>query len=172
MAAAVITNPLFQTVADITRNKSGWSGREIWDETDTTEERTFKQMLHVWQTAVPSLMYRGIYWDKLYNAATGRPSKMGKVTPIAPAVAHTIFGLRAQPIDVTQQQQFRLFEKRKQVEELEGKIRDIIIRETSGNIEEEEYTKRKDQYLKQIETIVGEMSDIAGAALPTPEVKE
>lgn len=172
LAGALITNPLFQIVADLTRNKSGWSGREIYDETDTPEEKTFKQMVHTWQTAVPSLMYRGIYWDKLYESATGKPSKMGKVRPLGPAIAHTIFGLRAQPIDVTQQQQFRLMEKRRQVNELEGKIRDIIIREASGNIEEGEYTKRRDQYLKQIETLVGEMSDIAGVAIPTPEVKE
>jgi len=172
LAGAVITNPLFQTVADITRNKSGWSGWEIYDETDTPEEKTFKQMLHVWQTAVPSLMYRGIYWDKLYESATGKPSKMGKVRPIGPAIAHTIFGLRAQPIDVTQQQQFRLMEKRKQVEELEGKIRDIIIREASGNIDEKEYNQKRDQYQKQIETILIEMSDVAAVDVTMPEKEE
>lgn len=172
LAGAVITNPLFQTVADITRNKSGWSGWEIYDETDTPEEKTFKQMLHVWQTAVPSLMYRGIYWDKLYESATGKPSKMGKVRPIGPAIAHTIFGLRAQPIDVTQQQQFRLMEKRGQIAELEGKIRDIIIREASGNIEEKEYNQKRDQYLKQIETVLTEMSDVAAVDVTMPEREE
>jgi hypothetical protein len=152
----VITNPLVQITADIARNKSGWSGREIWNDTDTTEEQNFKKMLYVWQAAVPSLMYKGIYWDKLYNAATGRPSKMGEIQPLAPAIAHTIFGLRTQAIDVEQQKLFRMIEKQKSVQELEGKIRDIVIREANGNIDEEEYTKKRDQYIQQIQGLLSE----------------
>lgn len=154
LLSTTVTNPLFQIVADITRNKSGWSGREIYKGTDTQKEKTFKQMVHLWQTAVPSLMYKGIYWDKIYESATGKPSKMGKIRPLAPTIAHTVFGLRTQPIDVAEQEKFRLMEKREEVQELEGKIRDIVIRLNAGNIDEEEYTKRRDQYFKQIQELL------------------
>ena len=156
LLSETVTNPLFVAIAETMLNKTAWSNKEIWQETDTDSEKTFKKMLHVWQTAVPSLMYKGIYWDKLYESATGKPSKMGKIRPLAPTIAHTIFGLRTQPIDVEEQERFRIFDKQKKVEELESKIRDIIIREANGNIEEEEYTKRRDQYFKQIEEILKE----------------
>jgi hypothetical protein len=156
LLGATVTNPFIVTGSELMLNKSGWSGREIYQDTDTTKEKTFKQMIHLWQTAVPSLMYKGIYWDKLYNVATGKPSKMGKIQPLAPAIAHTIFGLRAQPVDIAKEEQFRLIEKRKKVEELEGKIRDIVIREANGNIDEKEYTQKRDQYLKQIQGLLTE----------------
>lgn len=156
LLSATITNPLFQTVADITRNKSGWSGREIYEETDTPEEKTFKQMLHVWQTAMPSLMYKGIYWDKMYESATGKPSKMGKIRPLAPTIAHTIFGLRTQAIDIEQQQRFNIAAKRAKVEELEKKMADIVVRFSNDNITEEEYEEKREQYFKQIQDILSD----------------
>lgn len=156
LLAATATNPLFQIVADITRNKSGWSGREIYKETDTDKEKTFKMMLHLWETAVPSLAYKGIYWDKIYESATGKPSKMGKARPLGPTIAHTVFGLRTQAIDVEDQELFRLQEKQRKIHELEAKIRDIVIRENRGNIDEEEYTRKRDQYFNQIKELLKE----------------
>jgi len=171
LAAAVITNPLFQIVADITRNRSGWSGREIYKETDTPKEKTFKQMVHTWQTLVPSLMYKGIYWDKIYESATGKPSKMGEIRPLAPMIAHTIFGLRTQPVDVEKQKQFRLIDKRDQIEELSSKISDIVIRAQNDNITEEEYNERREQYLKQIQGLMDEISEISTVPLPEEKAK-
>lgn len=152
----VVTNPIMVVSADIMHNKSGFSGQPIWDETDTPKEQNFKKMLYLWQAAVPSLMYKGIYWDKLYNAVTERPSKMGKVPPLAPAIAHTIFGLRTVPIDVQKQTEFRMREKQVKLRELEGKIRDIVIRASNNNIDEKEYTEKREQYIQQMQAILSD----------------
>jgi hypothetical protein len=163
LLGTVVANPIIQVTADIARNKSGWNGREIWQETDTPKERTFKQMIHFWQSAAPSLMYKGIYWDKMYNAATGKPSKMGDIEPLAPAIAHTVFGLRTQAIDPEEQALFRQFEKMRKAEELEKKISDIVIRAANGNITEEEYNERREQYMQQIQGLFTEGGEGEGA---------
>ena len=159
LLGSIVTNPAVQVTADIMRNKSGFSGREIWKETDTPKEQTFKKMIHFWQTAVPSLMYKGIYWDKMYNGVTGKPSKMGEIAPVAPMVAHTLFGLRTQAVDPEQQAIYRQYEKMSQAQELEKKIADISIRETNGNITEEEYDQKREQYMEQIQSLFNEKEE-------------
>ena len=156
---SVVTNPIVQVVGDIQRNKASWSGQEIWKETDTPREKYAKQLLYTWQAAAPSLAYKGIYWDKLSEAVMGRPLKSiekDKFRLLPETVAHTIFGLRTQAIDPQRQQMFYLYDKKSQAMELGGKMRDVIIRLNSGNIEQKEYEKLMKQYTQQIERLLTE----------------
>ena len=73
-----------------------------------------------------------------------------------PTIAHTVFGLRTQPVDIEQQEKFLLMEKTGKVGELEGKIRKLILEFNANAITEEEYTKKRDQYFGQIEDILKE----------------
>lgn len=150
---SVVTNPLYQLVSDISHNKSGWTERPIWKETDLPEEKWAKQVEYIWYNLVPSLAYKGIYWDKILDAATGKPSKYGKIRPLPETIAHTIFGLRTQPIDIKRQKLFGAFEKRDQLQELNKKMTDIIRRQKAGNISKEEYNKKRQQYLQQIKDL-------------------
>jgi len=152
-------------VGDIQRNKSSWTGREIWRETDTTEEKTWAMTQYVWQNLTPGLAPKGVYWDKLSEAATGKPSKIGKVRPVPETIAHTIFGLRTQPIDVKEQKKWRLLDKQRQLKEFYGKMADITQRKRAGNITQEEYDKKKTQYLEQIKKLLVEGKDVAGVKL-------
>jgi len=148
------TNPIFQILADITRNKSGWTDREIWKETDTKEERTFKQLKYFWGAITPSLVPKGLYWDKLYESAMGIPSKYGKKRLPLETIAHTLLGLRTQAIDIQDQRKWRLLDKQGQIKELRNKMADITVRRQSGNITEKQYEKKKEQYLKQVKEIL------------------
>jgi hypothetical protein len=152
-----ITNPIFQLVADISRNKSGWTNREIYKETDTTSEKAVKSMQYIWQSLVPSLAYKGIYWDKIYNAATGKPSKTGKIPSIPETLAHTIFGLRTQAIDLELQKRLKAYESRTKMQEIRGKMIDIMQRRASGNITDEEFLRLRTQYLEQAKTMAKEI---------------
>jgi len=151
---SVITNPLIQIVGDVMRNKSSWSDREIWKETDTPEEMGYKKLEYVWRNLMPSLTPKGLYWDKLHDAVTGTPSKYGKKVPLPETIAHTVFGMRTQGIDVKEQKKFRVFDKQRQVEELSGKIKDITLRKSSGNMSQKEYDRLKEQYKNQITEIL------------------
>lgn len=145
-----ITNPLFQLTADISRNKSGWTDKEIYKGTDTTKEKTFKAMKYIWQSLTPSLAYKGIYWDKLEEAATGKKTKMGKVQPLPEAIAHTIFGLRTQAIDVKTQRRFNMYKVQKNLSELQGKMINLINERKYGRITEEEFISTRQQYINQM----------------------
>lgn len=153
---AGITNPMVQIWADLSRNKSGWTDREIYKETDTTSEKTYKALEYTWQSIMPSLAYKGIYWNKLEEAATGKPSKRGKTRPLSETIAHTVFGLRTQPIDVDEQKMFKIWDKQSRMQELESKMRDITVRFGAGNIDKEEYQKKRDQYLGQAQKLIAE----------------
>ncbi len=152
-----VTNPIIQVVGDIQRNKSSFTDREIWKETDTDQEKFLKKLEYFWMTATPSLAPKGLYWDKLEAAITKTPSKYGKVPPLKETIAHTIFGARTQPIDVKQQKIYKVRSVDRKRRELEAKLRDIAIRRKNKNITPEEYDDKKQQYLEQLRGLKEEL---------------
>jgi len=161
----LLSNPMVRIAAELATNKSVWSGRKIFDDAIPLEEQTkeyrreqtAKKMKYVWGTIAPSLAPKGLYWDRLIDAAKGRPKKTitgeKKKMLLPQTIAHTIFGLRTQPIDVKEQEFYRATEVRRKIKEIRGKLMDIGLRKRSGNITNEEYTRREKIYLDQIESI-------------------
>jgi hypothetical protein len=155
-----ITNPLFQLVADIRANKSGWTDRKIYDDAIPPEKQTeayrreqnLKKMLYVWQGLVPSLAYKGIYWDKLYGAATGKKSR-GKDMLLPEAIAHTLFGARTQAIDPQEQRRWRLLELNEEYQELRGNMLKVLMQNNNGDITKEEFEKKWDTYIEQMQKL-------------------
>lgn len=153
-----ITNPLFQLVADIRANKSGWTGRAIYDDAILPEKQTeeyrgeqnLKKMLYVWQGLVPSLAYKGIYWDKLYAAATGKKIR-GKDMLLPETIAHTLFGLRTQAIDPQEERRWNLLRMMKGFDELRGNMLRVTMQRSNGDIDEEEYNEKMNIYLDQLQ---------------------
>ena len=144
-----VTNPLVQIVGDIKRNRDAFTGREIWQDTDADSEKFYKGVEHVWRTAVPSLAPKGLYWDKLYESATGKPDVRPR--PFPETVAHTIFGMRTQAIDEEEQYTRFLREKRDNIEELEGKLIRLEFELSDGKIDKSEYNKRQKRAYQQID---------------------
>jgi hypothetical protein len=150
---SVVTNPLVNMVGDIKRNKTSFTEREIWKETDTRKEKFFKGMKYVWQNLMPALTPKGLYWDKLEEAATGKPSVIGKKRPLPETIAHTVFGLRTQPIDVKRQKGYKYYERQKAVEELSKKLNTLGRERKVGRISEKEFIKKRNQYKKQLQEL-------------------
>ena len=146
----IVQNPLMTLINGIMLNKDAFTGREIWKETDTDREKTFKKMQYIWEGLTPSLAPRGLYWDKLKETALHIPTKQGKERPITEVVAHTVFGQRTQAIDVDQQRRFRIFDLKRKQKELRSKVFDATQRRRSGNITEVEYQKRIERLRKQL----------------------
>lgn len=144
-----VSNPLIQIVADIQRNKNSFTDRPIWMQTDTPREKMAKKFEYVWQTIAPSLTPKGLYWDKLYEAATGK-TYYGKKRPLPETIAHTVLGLRTQAIDVPLQKRFRQTEFNKQRMELIKKLRRNAQKHSLGDTSDAEYTKRQNQYIQQL----------------------
>ncbi len=155
---SVVTNPLVQIIYEIKDNKSSWTGKKIYDDAIPIDKQTpayrkeqnFKKMLYVWQALVPSLMYKGIYWDKLYSAATGKKTS-GKDMLLPEAIAHTIFGVRTQAIDVDEARRWKLLRMAKGFDELRGNMVKVLMQRANGDITEEEFDKKYTVYIDQLQ---------------------
>ena len=166
IGSILLSNPFVRITADVAANKSIWTGRKIYDdrippEEQTSEyrtEQTLKKVKYVWGSLMPSLAPKGLYWDKLLEAAQGKPLKTipgkEKKRLLPETIAHVLLGLRTQAIDPEEQRHWRLREKQGQIGEVQKNMRDAVLRWQSGNITDDEYFERRDIYLKQIEKLL------------------
>lgn len=157
-----VSNPALQIFGDLKRNKDSFTDRPIWDDSipeskwtpDYRREQNAKKWEHCWRVLSPSLTPGvGLYWDKLQDAATGKPSKAGKKRLLPETIAHTIFGLRTQAIDPEMQRVWNSYGLNKQVQSLNKALIDIAIRRGRGNITEEEYERRQRIYTEQLQKL-------------------
>jgi len=156
-----VSNPLLQIVGDLKRNKDSFKDREIYNDTISWDEMTpeykreqrYKIYEYTWRVLAPSLAPKGLYWDKLHDAATGVPTKQGKEIPLPETIAHTIFGLRTQPIDPQMQQAWNAYGLQDKFQALTKALIDIAIRRGQGNITEEEYESRQRIYIDQLQKL-------------------
>jgi hypothetical protein len=155
---STVTNPLLTLTFDIMNNKSSWTGRKIYDDAIPVDKQTpayrkeqnFKKMLYVWQALSPSLMYKGIYWDKLYGAATGKKLR-GKDMLLPEAIAHTIFGVRTQAFDEDEARRWQLLRMAEGFDELRGNMLKILTQRSNGDINEQEFDKKWGIYTEQLQ---------------------
>lgn len=155
---SAITNPLVQITYEIMQNKSSWTGRKIYDDAIPVDKQTpayrkeqnFKKMLYVWQALSPSLAYKGIYWDKLYGAATGKKIR-GKDMLLPESIAHTIFGVRTQALDVSEARRWKLLRMAKGFDELRGNMVKVLMQKANGDITEKEFDKKWIIYTEQLQ---------------------
>ena len=155
---SAITNPLVQITYEIMMNKSSWTGRKIYDDAIPVDKQTpayrkeqnFKKMLYVWQALSPSIAYKGIYWDKLMGAATGKKVS-GKDMLLPEAIAHTIFGVRTQALDTDEARRWKLLRMAKGFDELRGNMIRILMQRSNGDITEKEFDKKWVVYIEQLQ---------------------
>lgn len=155
---SVITNPLAQIVFEIKENKSSWTGKKIYDDAIPVEKQTpayrkeqnLKKMLYVWQALSPSLVYKGIYWDKIYGAATGK-KQQGKDMLLPETIMHTIFGVRTQAIDPEASRRWSLLRAAKGFDELRGNMTKVLMQISNGDITEKEFDKKWTIYIEQLQ---------------------
>ncbi|KKM75685.1 hypothetical protein LCGC14_1387740 [marine sediment metagenome] len=156
---SVVTNPLAQIIFEIKENKSSWTGRKIWDDAIPEDkwtpayrkEQNLKKMLYVWQALSPSLAYKGIYWDKIVGAATGKKAR-GKDILLPEAIAHTIFGVRTQAVDTVESRRWKLLNAAKGFDELRGNMVRILMQQSNGDITVEEFDKKWKVYADQLQS--------------------
>jgi len=156
---SAVNNPLFALVSDIQHNKSTFTGREIWKETDTTEEKTWKSAEYIWKALVPSMSFKGIYWDKMYRAATGK-TMYGKKELVPETIAHTIFGIRLQSLDENLALRRKMYDVQNKLRELQGKMMTLIRKQGDKEITPQEANELRTQYMKQIQDLIDK--DIKG----------
>lgn len=172
VGSILLSNPIVRIPAELAANKSIWNGKKIYnDEIPWSEmtpeyrrEQIAKGMKYFWGTLAPSLAPEGLYWDRMIEAAKGTPIKTVTGKPkkrlLPETIAHTLLGLRTQAIDPKAQKYYGLWEKQRQIREVQSDMKNIEMRKRSGNITEDEYQEKREIYIKQMENIVKRAKEV------------
>jgi hypothetical protein len=121
-----------------------FDNRPIFLETDDPDEKVIKLGNFIYQTLMPSLapeipltgIKGGYSYEKLMDAIFQRPDRNGTLREVLPTFLDVGFGIKAQPIDPTQEAGKRSYEYNQRLREIQGNI-DRISRDQSYTNEEE-----------------------------------
>lgn len=129
----LVSNPLLTLFTELKSNKQIFSGKEIWKETDTEEEKLSKQMDYIYRQIMPSLapaippITKGGYsWQKLQSAIDKRPDYFGRERSLPLTVMDVLGGIKVSPVDLKQQRMFTQKEKNKSLMDLKFEAKSII----------------------------------------------
>jgi len=124
------SNPAFTLVADLSRNRSGFTGREIWDpELDKDKDGNFtktgmnKVGKYLYQTIMPPTFPGGTSVDKLVSAWKQRPDYFGRVRDLPITLTDVFLGLKAQPVDPEVERKSQQIQKSVLIKRIRNKIR-------------------------------------------------
>lgn len=153
-------NPAYTLIADLYRNKSSYTQKEVWKETDTNEEKLKKAGDYIYKVLMPpfapggldvdSLTRGGYSWQKLVDAFKQRPDYFGRVRDIPTTLIDTILGLKATPVDYSQVQQGKLIERRKTIQDLRDQIRSTSLDKRLFPEEKQERLKKLNEKLQKV----------------------
>ncbi|MHC4620953.1 MAG: hypothetical protein ACYTEQ_24675 [Planctomycetota bacterium] len=159
----VWSNPLVQLAGDVQRNKSSFTGRPIWNEApvDSPREQWAKGATYAWQAMVPSLAPKGLYWDKLYDAATGTGKGLGqkgdvKRRLLPETVAHTLFGLRTEAVDPNMAKLYQGKDFNRITGQMAGKLFKLRRDMELGRITQEEFDRESTKLVNRVRDYVKE----------------
>jgi len=96
--------PVLKTVAELAFNKSMFTGREIYKDTDSGTEKASKigDFLAKNLVPLPTWCPPGYSWSKLTAAIEQRPDYYGRVRGLPKVLSDIILGIKISPIDVGQ----------------------------------------------------------------------
>jgi len=129
-------NPFVEVYSDLRRNKSAFSGKKIWEETDTDAEKNVKALKYAWLQLSPNnpLIPSSWSFNKLQDAGIfprvdngslvikPRPDSLGRERSKIAAVLDSIFGIKTTPIDVKTEQAKRVIEKKGVINDLKSQL--------------------------------------------------
>lgn len=135
------SNPFFEVVSDLKRNKSGFTGKAIWEETDTQGEKNLKALKYVWLQMSPNnpLIPKSWSFNKLQDVGIfprvdngslviePRPDSLGRERSKITAILDSLFGIKLTPIDVKTEEAKRAIEKKGTINDLKSQLFKLML---------------------------------------------
>lgn len=122
------SNPVLNITSSLLLNKDSFTGREIYEETDTEAEKSQKLATYALTQLLPSLTpVVGSSYKKLVNSFKGRPDRSGFVKSKTEVLLDILGGIKITPIDQTLEAQKRASEKNAIVRDLESQLRTVLL---------------------------------------------
>lgn len=151
--APVFGSPFVTLAAEIGTNRSTYTGKKIYNETDTTGEVAGKISQHIYRALAPSLAPGGYGETRLRKAITGQPDYFGRTSTVPTAVASTMMGLKVSPVDVERERFFREKEAEDLLEELERQAFQVMNDQRMSPAEQE---RRMEQLREKADRLVSQ----------------
>lgn len=146
------SHPAISITTSVMKNKD-FLGNEIYKTTDTEEEKNIKVAKYVFQQLAPSLV-GGYGYDKLVKAAKQTPDYMGRVPNVPATILDTLFGIKAQPFDLKEQQMWRRKEDEKKLQDLQSEFKGMM---RNVGLTPEEKEKAKQNFIQKRTKVIEEM---------------
>ena len=157
-------NPFFEVLSDLKRNKSGFSGKEIWEETDTQAEKNVKALQYTWLQISPNNPLIPSSWSfkKMQDAGIfprvdngslviePRPDSLGRERSKMAAVLDSVFGIKLTPIDTKTEQAKRVIEKKGTINDLKSQLFKLMLNKQMLPADKE---KQKQNLLDKIKEV-------------------
>jgi uncharacterized protein YoaH (UPF0181 family) len=127
----LISNPAYQAIADLQKNKDG-IGREIFPKGTTDAEAAKIGIEYIYRQAAPSLapslgeIKGGYSYEKLMNVVNKRPDKKGILKSVPAAVLEVLAGLKVTPVDTVANRINKRKSKKALFSELKRQVRDTL----------------------------------------------
>ena len=124
------SSPVLTILSSLLQNRDTFYNRDIYLTSDTSAEKVKKMTFFLYQQLVPSFAPGGTSYTKVKAYLEKRPDKAGFVRQGSQVMLDVLGGIKITPIDKTLEAQKRVFEKRREIEELKNQIRRIVLDKT------------------------------------------
>jgi len=143
-----ISNPFYQVIADLQKNQD-FRGKPIIPVGSTPQQARQLAINHVYRQLAPSLapaiplVSKGGYsFEKIMDAIKKRPDFAGRVRETPQVILDVLAGIKIQPMDTTQNIRFKQIQKKRDIRNLQGQLRSVLL--NKGISQQEKIKKRKD----------------------------
>ncbi len=157
----LVSNPLINIVSDLTKNVD-FKGDPIIPVGSTRAEAIAISTNHIYRQLVPSLTpgLKGVKgWEggysfaKIMNAMDKTPDYMERVRSVPITLLDSLVGIKIFPLDVDEAEMFRMYDKKKVIEDLKKQIMKL----DHPAINEEYREKRTEELFKRIQGVVDDI---------------
>ena len=153
-----ISNPFFNIIADLNKN-SDFRGQPIIPPEATKQEATHAVVSYIYRQFAPSLapsippISKGGYsFEKIMDAIYKRPDFAERTRDLTPALFDTLLGIKVNPLDVGEAEQFKMLNKKKRIDTL----RTQVYKLQHPAISEKERDKQIEIIFNKIQNIIEE----------------
>ena len=159
-----VSNPFVTLFADLSKNKD-FTGKDIIPVGSTRAEAAKITTEYIYRQLAPTLapglldlsdgdsIFKGGYsFEKIMTSIYQKPDYLGRVRDIEPVVFDVLMGLKLTPVDVSEAENFKMFNKKRIIEELTHQASSL----NRPNVSPEERDKQMENIFIKIQKVMEE----------------
>ena len=153
-----IGSPVFNILMDLTKG-TDFRGKPIAPPEATTQEAMQSYISYIYRQLVPSLapgipsVTKGGYsFEKIMDSILKRPDFAERTRDLTPVLLDTLMGIKINPLDVNETEQFKMLDKKKRIDVLHNQFYKL----QHPAISEKERERQAEIIFKKIQNVIDE----------------